>query len=679
MTQTSEPASSTPRHASASGDGSWTIDDAERLYGLHGWGGGFFRINSHGHACVAPRGDRASPRIDLAELVEGLRERGIGAPVLVRFPDILRSRMEEIRGAFDHAIRENSYRAGYACVYPIKVNQQRHVVEAIRDAGDPLGFGLEAGSKPELLAVLGMTEDRPNMPIVCNGFKDDEYVETVILGQKLGRNICPVVEAFHEFELILGHAERYGVRPRLGIRIKPSATGAGRWAESGGERSKFGLHAPELLAVLDRLRKAGLQDCLKMVHFHVGSQMCDIRSIKAAVSELARIYCELRRLGAGIETIDIGGGLAVDYDGSNSTWASSMNYSLEEYANDVVHRIGAACDQAGQPHPMIISESGRAMVAHSSVLIVDVLGRTRFRADPDIAWVESVLDSERAAGVEVPRPVGDLIEAWRMLSGVTNIEDNAAAEAYHDALQARDEAISLFTLGYLSLPLRAVSERLFWAIGRRVIALTTDARPGSGLPDQIEGLPEQLSDIYFGNFSIFQSLPDSWAIEQVFPVLPIHRLDERPTRRAILADVTCDSDGQIDRFSCPDQRDFKPTLELHQLAINDDGSMAEPYLLGIFLVGAYQEVLGDLHNLFGDTHAVHVSADDEAGYRIDEFVEGDTVREVLGYVRFDADDLRRSMRREVESAVRRGSMSVTESRSLLRFYESGLEGYTYLE
>ncbi len=648
------------------------------LYGLDAWGLGYFGVNDRGHAVVTPMGPGSTAAIDLAELIDGLALRGITTPVLVRFPDLLESRMKSLKQAFHAVMETESYKGGYACVYPIKVNQQRQLLEAIRDMADPLGFGLEAGSKPELLAVLALTEGRPQMPIVCNGFKDDEYVETVVLAHKLGRHITPVVETVGELERIITHARRYGVRPRIGVRVKPSATGAGRWAESGGERSKFGLHVPELLTALERLKSEGMADCLRLVHFHVGSQMCDIRQIKTAVSELARIYCELRRLGAGLDTIDIGGGLGVDYDGSNSTWSSSMNYTLDEYASDVVYRIKTACDDAQQPHPRIVSESGRAIVAHSSVLIFDVMGRSRFGSDPDVPWVKRIIASEESAGGEVPQPVLDLLGAWEALAAVESMEDNQAAEAYHDALQARDEALSLFGLGYLTLPMRAVAERLYWAIGRKVLTLTAGSAAG-GLPDQIDDLPKQLSDIYYCNFSLFQSLPDSWAINQIFPIVPIQRLDEEPRRRAILADITCDSDGQISRFACSDQRDFKPTLEVHELRLNPDGTVREPYYLGIFLVGAYQEVLGDLHNLFGDTHAVHVCLDEDGHWTIDEIVEGDTVREVLGYVQFDVDDLRRSMRRETERAVKAGRMSVPESQSLLRFYESGLDGYTYLE
>jgi len=678
MTTLPDPAAAATPEAPAK---AWSTARSADLYGVPGWSAGYFRVGDHGHLVAAPGGPDTDDTIDLAELVEGLGARGIGTPVLVRFPGILRHRLATIRNAFDRAIEQNGYSGAYSCVYPVKVNQQRHLVEELRDAAATLGFGLEAGSKPELLAVLGLTRGLDDMPIVCNGFKDDEYVETVILARKLGRNITPVVESFHELELIVSHAERYDLRPDIGIRIKPASAGSGKWAESSGERSKFGLHLPEVLAALEWLKDRGMADCLKLVHFHIGSQVCDIRQMKGAVSELARIYCELRRLGAGLTTIDVGGGLAVDYDGSNSTWASSMNYTLDEYAGDIVHRVKAACDAAGQPHPTIVSESGRAMVAHSSVLLFDVVGRTRFRADPGLPWINRLIAEEQADPEgDVAQPVKDLLWAWESLAEVDTMEDRAAAEAFHDALKARDEALSLFELGYLTLPMRAVAERLFWAIGRRVLALTSHRREdGTGLPDQIEGLPRQLSDIYFGNFSLFQSLPDHWAIDQVFPVCPVHRLDERPTRRAVIADISCDSDGIVDKFPTQESRDYDDTLRLHALTLNDDGSPAEPYHLGIFLVGAYQEVLGDLHNLFGDVHVVHVEADPDAGWRIEEVIEGDTVRDVLGYVQYDVDALRKSVRAEAEAAVRAGRMTVQQSRSLLGFYNSGLEGYTYLE
>ncbi|MBX3321495.1 MAG: biosynthetic arginine decarboxylase [Phycisphaeraceae bacterium] len=647
-------------------DATWTTQDASDLYGIDSWGQGYFSVTDAGTIAVRPARDEEH-QIDLYELVEGLRARGIHTPVLLRFTDLLKSRLTELRDAFDTAIRENEYGGSYTCVYPIKVNQQRPLCEEIRDFGDVLGFGLEAGSKPELLAVLGLTENRPNMPIVCNGFKDQEYVETVVLATKLGRRIVPVVEQAIELDLIIEQANRYGVRPMIGVRIKPSARGAGRWESSGGMRSKFGLQVSEVLAALEKLRNNDMLDCLRLVHFHVGSQICDIRQLKNAISELAHTYTELRRLGATqLDMIDIGGGLGVDYDGSQSSWASSVNYSVREYASDVVYRIKAACDDVNQPHPMIVSESGRAMAAYSSVLVVDVLGKSHFPSDPDLPWIRRTIDAERASGQEIPQPVIDLLDAYE---GMATRE---ALENYHDSIQARDEAMTLFGMGYMSLPMRAVTERLFWAIGRKVIQIT-DEDPESALADQIGDLGELLSDIYFCNFSLFQSLPDSWAIDQLFPIVPIQRLNDRPRRRAILADITCDSDGQISRFSSTEGQKAKKTLELHELRGE------QPYYLAFFLVGAYQEVLGDLHNLFGDTHAVHVSQEEDGSWSIGEVVEGDTVREVLSYLQFDPSDLRRAMRRDTERAVREGRMSVEESRALLTFYESGLEGYTYLE
>jgi arginine decarboxylase len=637
--------------------GQWTVDDSARLYGVSDWGKGYVAVNAAGHVAVRPFKDPAR-QIDLFELVEGLRDREIHTPVLLRFSDILFHRLSEIRGAFDAAIKENDYKGQYRCVYPIKVNQQRHICEEIRNYGARLGFGLEAGSKPELLAVLGLTEGHNEMLIVCNGFKDDEFIETVILATKLGRTIVPVVERFSDLELIVKHASRYGVRPRIGLRIKPSARGSGKWESSSGPRSKFGLFAHEALRALDYLKQHKMADCLDMLHFHIGSQITDIRYLKMAVNELAHIYTELVKMGAGLEMIDIGGGMGIDYDGSQSAWESSVNYSVQEYAADVVYRIKSVCDQAGVAHPTIVSESGRAMVAYSSVLVFDVLGKSRFESRPDLDRIKGDL----AAEPDKPQPVQDLVDAYERMS------DRNLVEVYHDAIQARDEAMSLFSLGYLSLPMRAATEAMFWAICRS--ALTRAQRLGE-LPEEFADLPEMLSDIYYCNFSIFQSMPDSWAIDQLFPIMPIHRLAEEPVRQGSLADISCDSDGKIDRFV--DKRDIKKTLELHDLR---DG---EPYYLAAFLVGAYQEVLGDLHNLLGDTHAVHVSVDEQGRYCIDEVVEGDTVKEVLGYVQFDVEDLEKAMRRDVERAVRDGKMGVSEGQSLLKFYEQGIEGYTYLE
>jgi arginine decarboxylase len=671
---------SSPRQAFL--HGRWTVEDSARLYGLADWGKGYFAVNPAGHLTVLPTKD-AARSIDLHTVVEGLRERGIHTPVLLRFNDILEHRLREIRKAFDDAITEQGYTGSYSCVYPIKVNQQRHVCEQVANLAVELGFGLEAGSKPELLAVLGLSAVAGGpgvngMPIVCNGFKDDEFIETVILATKLGRNIIPVVEKFSELELIVKHAKRYNVRPRIGLRVKLSSKGAGRWESSAGVRSKFGLFVSEILRAVEYLRQHDMLDCLNMLHCHVGSQLYDIRVLKNAINELTHIYAELVRLGAKMGMLDIGGGMGVDYDGSQSAWASSINYSVTEYAADVVYRIKSVCDDAGVAHPQILSESGRAMVAYSSVLIVDVLGASTFEGVASTDEVESLIKAETERGGEVPQPILDLLEAY------TSMTDRNLVEAYHDAMQARDEAMSLFSLGYMTLPMRAAAEKLVWSIGRKL--LEKCAKKGD-VPEEFESLPEILSDIYFCNFSLFQSMPDSWAIDQLFPIAPIHRLDEEPTRRGILSDITCDSDGKIDHFV--DKRVDKKILELHELrplptATPGPDSVAtsdyEPYYLGVFLLGAYQEILGDLHNLLGDTHAVHISLDGERDeWVIDEVIEGDTVEEVLQYVQYDHEDLKRAMRQDVEAAQRQGRLTLAEGKSLLKFYDDGLEGYTYLE
>ena len=646
----------------------WSLEKSERLFGIREWSNGYFGVNPEGHLVCMPERD-PKRQIDLYEVLEGLREREIGTPVIIRFRDLLKHRLTEIRQAFDAAIAEHQYTGPYCCVYPIKVNQQRQLCEEVRDIGNQLGFGLEAGSKPELLAVLGLTENLPSMPIVCNGFKDSEFIETVILATKLGRHIIPVVERFTDLELVVQHAKRYGVRPRIGVRAKPSARGTGRWESSGGMRSKFGLTVSEILVALEYLKKHDMADCLSMIHFHIGSQIGDIRNIKGAVNELAHIYVELKKLGAGLDTIDVGGGMGIDYDGSASASSSSVNYGVAEYAADIVYRIKSVCDAAELPHPRILSESGRAMVAHSSLLIMDVLGKTHFPSDPDLAALKKLMREEK----QKPQPVIELVDAYESLSQPrVNL-----VEIYHDAVQALDEAMSLFNLGYMSLKMRAAGERLFWAIGRRVLAL---CQAKGDLPDDLIDLPQILSDIYYVNFSVFQSLPDHWAIDQLFPICPIHRLEEEPLRRAVLADITCDSDGQVDKF-CDRRHAFKPTLELHELKYDKDGK-PERYYLGVFLLGAYQEVLGDLHNLYGDTHVVHVSFDDSPGvgdWDLDEVVEGDTVKEVLNYVQYDSEDLIKAMRRDVERAVKAGRLAVAEGQSLLKFYDQGMEGYTYLE
>jgi arginine decarboxylase len=663
----------------------WTIERAAETFGVDAWGAGYVGIAPSGALQVHPtrEPDRA---IDLLELVEGLRERNIETPVLLRFSDIVGDRLRQLRAAFDAAIADEQYQGRYACVYPIKVNQQRNVVQEIIDHGSPLGFGLEAGSKPELLAVLGLTVDHPHMPIVCNGFKDREFAETVVLATKLGRTIYTVIEKFSELTEIVELSEKYGVAVRLGVRVKLSAEGVGRWEESGGARSKFGLTVPEILRALDYLKQRNMADRLQLLHCHVGSQVCDIRNVKNAITELAHVYAELHRLGAGMTTIDIGGGLAVDYDGTASATDSSANYGLPEYAADVVYRIKAVCDAApnrdadgpdatGIPHPNIISESGRAMISHASVLVFEAIGSARYDAGQAPDELDAALAAAQRADADedIPQPVVDLFDAYR------HAEERQAnlSEVYHDAEQARAAAMQLFSLGYLSLPMRAVAERAYWATCLRVMqrVRTLIAAGETDLPPELERLPQLLSDHVFCNLSIFQSMPDSWAIDQLFPICPIHRLDEQPTRHAVLADITCDSDGKIDRFVDPwrEHAQGKRTLELHEIR------EGERYFLAAFLVGAYQEILGDLHNLFGDTHAVHVALDESGEFRIDEIIPGDTVTEVLSYVQIDDKELRRAMRRDTERAVRSRVMSPGEAGALMRFFEHGLDGYTYLE
>jgi arginine decarboxylase len=627
----------------------WRTADAGELYDVASWGKGYFSVGANGHLWVHPSKDPAQG-IDLKELVDTLVLRGISLPILIRFGEILRHRLGEIHQAFRDAIAEQGYHGEYRCIYPIKVNQQRQVVEEIFEFGRPLKNGLEAGSKPELLAVLAIADN--DTPIICNGFKDDEYIEMVMLAKKIGRQIIPVVEKYTELDLITEHAQRVGVRPVIGLRIKLASRGSGRWKSSGGYRSKFGLTASEALRACEQLKAVGMADCLELLHFHLGSQITNIRQIKAAVIEAARIYVELVRAGAGLKYLDVGGGLGVDYDGSQTDFESSVNYTLQEYANDVVYHVQNVCDEAGTPHPTILSESGRAVAAYHSALVFNVLGVSGL-GEEDVQQQEVPPDSEQ--------PVIDLQETYRSLTGKNLLE------SFHDAQQALDQALNLFSLGYLPLDQRCLAENLYWAICRRIQRL---AKELEYFPEELEGLDAMLSDTYFCNFSLFQSMPDSWAVKQLFPVMPIHRLEERPGRNAILGDISCDSDGKIDQFI--DRRDVKRTLPLH--AFN-----GQDYYLGAFLLGAYQEILGDLHNLFGDTNAVHVSLNGAGEVVLDTVIKGDTVREVLNYVEFQADSLLAQFRRDVETALREGKIGYEESGRLLRFYEDGLQGYTYLE
>jgi arginine decarboxylase len=627
----------------------WQVQDAIETYGIRHWGKGYFGVNRAGHVTVHPN-KRPEQSIDLKDLVDQLQARGIQLPILLRFTDILRHRVGEIHDAFRAAIREYDYKGGYCCVYPIKVNQQRHVVEEILDFGRPFNFGLEAGSKPELLAVLAQTNGLPT-PIICNGFKDDEFIKMTVLARKIGKEVIPVVEKFTELEALVRYSQELNVRPVIGVRVKLASRGAGRWKFSAGFRSKFGLTITEVLEALDYLKQRELADCLQLVHFHLGSQITNIRNIKSALTEAARVYVELARVGAGVRYLDVGGGLGIDYDGSQTDFESSVNYTLEEYANDVVFRIKSVCDDAGVAHPTIISESGRAVVAYHSLLVFDVLGVSHF--DRYQAPAEIPPDA--------PQPISDLFAIYRDLSKKNFLE------GYHDAVQSVDEVLNLFNLGYLNIDLRAMAEQLFWALCLKLLRIVRELE---FTPEELQGLESLLSDTYFCNFSIFQSMPDSWAVNQLFPIMPIHRLNQPPTRKAVLGDITCDSDGKIDQFI--DLRDVRNTLELHSYN-------GEPYYLAAFLLGAYQEILGDLHNLFGDTNAVHVSIDDDGEFNLDAVIKGDTVREVLNYVQYSSDELVARMRKDVERAVRTGKISLDESRQLLRFYESGLEGYTYLE
>jgi arginine decarboxylase len=626
----------------------WTVTDATELYEVSNWGKGYFSINQQGHVCVHPRKD-PTRSIDLKQLVDRLQIRGIHPPVLIRFGDILKYRLAEIQSAFQQAIDDHHYRGRYQCIYPIKVNQQRQVVEEVVRFGQAHQFGLEAGSKPELLAVIAMASN--DTPIICNGFKDDRFIETAILAQKIGRQIFLVVEKYTDLEMILRHAAHYGVRPNIGIRMKLAAPGAGRWQSSAGHRSKFGLSVTEVLKALAELQALDMADCFKLLHFHMGSQITNIRHIKGALNEVSRIYVDLVRHGAGLQYLDVGGGLGVDYDGSQTNFESSANYTLQEYAADVVYHVMSVCDEADVAHPVIFSESGRAVVAYHSVLVFNVLGVSD-RSDNDIP-AKLPEDAEK--------PLQDLLDTYQSIV-VRNV-----LESYHDAQQALDMTVNLFNSGYLPLEQRSLAERIFWGICRKIQKLLQQVEY---VPEELEGLDALLSETYFCNFSLFQSMPDSWAIKQLFPIMPIHRLNERPAHHAILGDITCDSDGKIDRFI--DRRDVKRTLPVHSFN-------GLPYHLGVFLVGAYQEILGDLHNLFGDTNAVHVVLGTNDDVVVEAVINGDSVREVLEYVEFDANALVVQLRSSVEQAIRENRIDDQQAGRLLRFYEAGLQGYTYLE
>jgi arginine decarboxylase len=627
----------------------WTVADSAEMYGVKYWGNNYFSINDAGNVQAHPAGPD-NGRIDLKELVDEVARRGIGLPLLIRFSDVLKSRIVELNETFRAAITEHGYKGQYKGVYPIKVNQHRYVVEEIVQFGRPYHYGLEAGSKPELLAVMAMLDDEEAL-VICNGYKDEEYIETALMASKLGRTVLIVVEKFSELQLIADVAKKVGVRPRIGVRVKLAAKGSGRWEASGGDRSKFGLSTREVVEAINFMRANDLLNCFELMHFHLGSQISAIRAVKNALREAGRFYVEVAKLGAPLKYFDAGGGLGVDYDGSQTNFASSMNYTTQEYANDIVFSLQEICDAAGVAHPTIVTESGRAVVAHHSMLVMDILGVGEF----DVGKAPDKL------GKDANRVVRNLFETYK------DISRKNLLESYHDALEYKEEALQLFNLGNLSLSERVVAEDIFWAVCQKILKTLRELRE---IPEELDGLERALSDTYFCNFSMFQSLPDIWAIDQLFPIMPIHRLGEEPTRRAVLADITCDSDGKIDHFI--DRRDVKSVLELHPVNGQD-------YYLGVFLIGAYQEILGDLHNLFGNTNTVHVSLAAGGGYQIEHVVTGDTVTDVLKYVSYAREDLVARVRRFAELAVRANRMSLDETRSMLRMYEEGLAGYTYLE
>jgi arginine decarboxylase len=639
--------------SSAEAAPAWTIDAARALYNIEGWGAGFFDINEKGHVVVRPDKERPEHTVDLFEVTNDLEEQGIALPVLLRFSDILRSRIEALTTRFQQAREEFAYTGGYTTVYPIKVNQQRHVVEEIVEFGKAHGVGLECGSKPELQAILGMAEHTDHL-IICNGYKDEEFMRLALMGQKLGHEVYIVLEQLSEIDVLLQVAEEMGVTPNAGIRIKLASRGFGRWKESGGEKSKFGLNSAQLMQAIEKLRDVGKLDIVKLIHFHLGSQITDIRFIKLGLTELTRFYVELRNLGLNITHVDVGGGLGVDYDGSNSTSDASVNYSLQEYANDVVYTLAEACREHEIPMPHVISESGRALTAHHALLLLKVID-VESQADrpvPDLGEDDHTLLHEMLA---------DYRDASRK-----NVSKRRVREIFHDLTFDKERAQEMFNSGVFSLRERALAEQLYFATVN-VLSKYVE-RHRDDFEDIVADLDATLVDRYFCNFSLFQSLPDSWAIDQLFPIMPIHRLDEEPTRRGSIQDVTCDSDGKIDRFV--GDKTGNPSLELHEFR---DG---EPYMLGVFLTGAYQEILGDLHNLFGDTNAVHIRMAQTGAYEVTDLVHGDTVTEVLNYVQFRASDLLQTFRRKVTAAKH---ISRQEANTFIADYIAGLEGYTYLE
>jgi arginine decarboxylase len=634
----------------------WSIDAARTLYNIHRWGAKYFDINDAGHVVARPLQD-AGATVDITDVIEEAKGRGLKFPLLIRFQDILRHRVEALNHAFRSAIAEFNYKGKYRGVFPVKVNQLREVVEEILDAGKPYDFGLEVGSKPELFAGLALQNQMGSL-IICNGYKDAEFIKMAMLGIKLGKKVIMVVEKLEELRHIVAISKQLGVEPLLGIRARLLSKGAGRWAESGGENAKFGLSTADLLAAAELLKAENLGHCLKLLHFHIGSQVPDILTVKKAVQEAARLYAKLYKMGFKIEFLDVGGGLGVDYDGSRSAFDSSTNYSMQEYTNDIVYYVADVCNAENVPHPDLVSESGRALVAHHSVLIVEVFGS-----------IEKIRPGEFLKYGDNEHPlVRELLDVKKNLCNLNKLE------AYHDALERRDDAQHMFTLGMMDLPEKAKIEDLYWQISREVV----DSYKGQPYaPEEIRKLEDSLGDQYLCNFSVFQSLLDHWALDQLFPIMPITRLDERPTHEATLVDITCDSDGQVNKFI--DFRDVRDTLPLHQLNINGDGQL-EPYRLGFFLMGAYQDIMGDLHNLFGRVNEVHVflEPDEPAGYYIEEIIEGNTIVQTLAAVQYDENELKRQMKAQMDEAIKSDRMKPSEAMRLLDDYERGLKAYTYL-
>lgn len=627
----------------------WTTEDSKELYNINGWGTSYFGINDKGNVYVTPCKDKT--QVDLREVMDELALRDISSPVLLRFPDILDNRIEKTASCFQRAKEEYNYKGENFIIYPVKVNQMQPVVEEIISHGRKFNLGLEAGSKPELHAVIAVQCQSDSL-IVCNGYKDQSYIELALLAQKMGKRIFIVVEKLNELEIIARAAKKLNVMPNLGIRIKLASSGSGKWEESGGDASKFGLTSSELLEALKILDEKGLHDCLRLIHFHIGSQITKIRRIQTALREAAQFYINLHKMGYNVDFVDCGGGLGVDYDGTRSSNSeSSVNYSIQEYVNDCVYTFVEAADKNGIQHPNIITESGRSLAAHHSVLVIDVLETASLPEMPE----------EFEAKETDHQLVKDLYEIWCNLNPRTMLED------WHDAEQIRDEVLELFAHGIVDLKTRAEIESMYWSVCHEINTL---AKSMKHVPDELRNLDKLLADKYFCNFSLFQSLPDSWAIDQLFPIMPIQRLNERPTRNATLQDITCDSDGKIANFVADGR--VSHVLPVHPLRRN------EPYYLGVFLVGAYQEILGDMHNLFGDTNAVHISVDN-GRYSIDQIFDGETVEEVLDYVQYNPKKLVRQLEQWVTKSVKQGKISLDEGKEFLSNYRSGLYGYTYLE